>query len=105
MDLKAEEHASAVADWFLVSYGLANNIIGQRNGESNIQMTYQGAWQHLFDQTGIDYSTIDFRQSRYNNAGHLNGYVNHLYRRVYEQLQNPALVPHIIVGQNFPSPF
>ena len=103
LDLKKEEHASAVQDWFFVSYGLKKGLIG-----GDAKTSFAGAWGALFTSMGWDkeaISTLNLHADHWKSSEYLGAHVNYFYKRVVEEIKNPNLVPPVILGQNFPNPF
>ena len=89
LDLKIEEHAAAVADWFIVSYGLEQEWIGGDKGQIN----FAQAWTRVLGRMGVMPGTVDLQQPFWNDPRMLGTVVNNLYRFVWQEIQNPNLVP------------
>ena len=107
LDLKVEEHASAVQDWFFASYGLREGWIG-KFGDEGVQVSFQGAWNHMFMSMGWNdeaRSELNLGADHWKGSAYLGGFVNLFYGRVVKEIQNPNLVPPVILGQNFPNAF
>ena len=99
LDLKIEEHAAAVGDWFYVSYGLQNNLIN-RNDQNSVNM----AWGRVLPRIGFDFNDVP---SFTGGLDDLQTITSNYYQRVIDEIQNPDLLPPLVfkLGQNVPNPF
>lgn len=94
-DLKKEEHASAVQDWFYVDYGLANDMVVAAPAAP--QVGYSSAWHTLFTSLGVDdYGARHALILKYDldNAKDLQDFVNHYYGGVVAEVRDPSLMPN-----------
>ncbi|MYE88625.1 hypothetical protein F4X33_06485 [Candidatus Poribacteria bacterium] len=103
LNLKAEEHAQAVEDWFFVSYGLQNRMIGAEG-----QASFGTAYGHILPRMGFDGEMDAFQLAQWNQSVNnevvrtsLQSLVDHHYTLLIQDLRNP-LVPKL--GPNFPNP-
>lgn len=97
MDLKIEEHAQAVADWFFISFGVAAGWIldkptDQLDREKK-EVNYEVAWTRVLGRMGVAYGAVNFQQPFWNNTTILGTIASNLYRNVWKEIQNPNLVP------------
>ena len=101
-DLKSEEHAEAVSDWFFVDYGLEHGLIGlaSANPASTVQVTHAGAWNRLFTANGHEqpYKKFNLYDDHWKSDAYLRGHVNLFYKNVIHEVQSS-------LRQNFPNPF
>ena len=102
LNLKHEEHATAVADWFFVSYGLQNRMIGAEG-----QQSFGTAYGKILSRMGFyDENAFNFahwNQSAYNEVvrTNLQSLVDHHYTLLIQDLRKP-LKPKLL--QNIPNP-
>ena len=103
LDLKNEEHASAVADWFFVTYGLENGMIGAEG-----QQSFGAAYGRILPRMGFYGEMSAFGLAHWNQSvnnevvrTNLQSLVDHHYTHLITDLQRP-LVPWL--GQNIPNP-
>ena len=99
-DLKIEEHAQAVADWFYVDWGVTRNLIrdtpepGSKEDTYNInQPTYAQTWTRVLGRMGTNHGAINFQQEQWGDPVLLKDTTNYLYGRVIQEIRNPNLVP------------
>ena len=103
-DLKKEEHAAAVSDWFFVDYGVKNGFIGlaSSNPRSKVQVTHATAWARLFKSMGHETPKKKFNlyADHWKSGDYLRSHVNFFYGNVINEVRTAPLF-----GQNFPNPF
>ena len=103
LNLKNEEHAQAVADWFFVNYGLENRMIGAEG-----QQSFGTAYGRILPRMGFGGEMGAFQLWQWNQSvnnevvrTNLQSLVDHHYTSLIQDLRKP-LVPWL--GQNIPNP-
>ncbi len=101
LNLKHEEHATAVGDWFFVSYGLQNRMIGAAG-----QVSFGTAYGKILPRMGFDGEMPAFGLAQWNQSvnnevvrTNLQSLVDHHYTLLIQDLR---MMPGL--GQNFPNP-
>ena len=80
LDLKREEHAVAVQDWFFVSYGLASGWLDSP----------QEGWRRIAPRLGIDSEVVN--SGVWNTNWFLNFVVQGNYGLLIDEIRNPNLL-------------
>lgn len=81
LDLKVEEHAQAVTDWFYVTWGF----------DSGWLTDLQDGWNRIYTRMGIDRETL--KSWPYNTEWFLNYFVQSTYHRLIQEIRNPDYLP------------
>ena len=97
LNLKVEEHAEAVREWFYVSYGRSKGLISVKE-----------AWNYSLPRFGFlsNDPMIDFQADPWRSAQNFDRFVNHFYTPVLDEIKDPNLLPPLVpeLGQNIPNP-
>ena len=95
LDLKREEHAETVREWFYVSYGRSEDLISVKAG-----------WNYILPRFGFQSNDpmIDFQANPWQSAQNLDRFVDHFYNPVIQEIRNSNLLLPAL-WQNFPNPF
>ena len=82
LDLKVEEHAQAVTDWFYVTWGF----------DSGWLTDLQDGWNRIYPRMGIvDTDTLE--SWPYNTKWFLNFFVQSTYHRLIQEIWHPGYLP------------
>jgi len=103
LNLKHEEHATAVGDWFFVNYGLQNRMIGAAG-----QVSFGTAYGKILPRMGFNGEMPAFGLAHWNQSvnnevvrTNLQSLVDHHYTLLIQDLRKP-LKPKLL--QNIPNP-
>ena len=93
LNLNSDEHSKAVWDWFCVSYGIANNLVGP----DTHQLKSGALWAGLLHALGCRSNSIS---AYYPVEGYLPRLVKKYYAPVIEEIRNPSLLRKIPIGDD-----